>query len=145
MSGSTERVAPSQRRELTDDECQERLTSAQVGRVAWSGGGLLHILPVSYAMHAGRVVFRTSPYGDLARLKHPTNVAFEIDEVDRAGGTGWSVVIQGRAEGVALPQDLVMLWARDDIVPWAPGTRNLFISITAQTISGRRVQAPYFG
>ena len=129
-------------RELTPQECQERLASAAMGRVAWSAGGLQYILPVSYAMHVGNVVFRTSPYGALAHLKHRTNVAFEIDQVDQAAGTGWSVVVQGSADGVALSQELVALWARSDIVPWAPGTRNVFIAIVPQIISGRTVQAP---
>jgi hypothetical protein len=35
------------------------------------------------------------------------------------------------------------LWARPDIVPWAPGTRNLFIAITAHALSGRIVHAPF--
>lgn len=114
-----------------------------MGRVSWSAGGQQHILPVSYAMNAGNVVFRTSPYGALAQLLRPTNVAFEIDQVDEAAQTGWSVVVQGRAEGVDLPQELAMLWARSDIVPWAPGTRNVFVAIEPQTISGRTVAAPF--
>lgn len=130
-------------REFTADECFERLTSTTMGRLAWSAGSLLHILPISYAIQAGNVVFRTSPYGDLAHLKHPANVAFEIDQVDEATGTGWSVVIQGRAQAVSLPQELVSLWAREDIVPWASGTRNLFISVTPHTMTGRTVRAPF--
>ena len=136
-------LASSHQRELNREECQERLASAGMGRVAWSAGGVQHILPVSYAMHAGSVVFRTSPYGALAGLQHPTTVAFEIDQVDPVAETGWSVVVQGRAEAVVLPQELVMLWARSDIVPWAAGTRNLFISIEPQAISGRTVSAPF--
>jgi nitroimidazol reductase NimA-like FMN-containing flavoprotein (pyridoxamine 5'-phosphate oxidase superfamily) len=129
-------------RELTTEECRERLAAGTTGRIGWSSGGVQQILPVSYAVHAGRVVFRTSPYGVLHHLSHPTNVAFEIDQVDAVAGTGWSVVVQGRAEGVVLPQELVALWARPDIEPWAPGTRNLFIAITTHTISGRVVHAP---
>jgi nitroimidazol reductase NimA-like FMN-containing flavoprotein (pyridoxamine 5'-phosphate oxidase superfamily) len=131
--------------ELTQAECQEHLASASMGRVAWSVGTMQHILPVSYAMHVGNVVFRTSPYGTLAHLERPTPVAFEIDAVDDAAGTGWSVVVQGRAQAVLLSQVLSDLWARGDIVPWAPATRNVFISITPHTISGRRVRAPFAG
>lgn len=133
----------SRHRELSRPECQERLGSHSMGRVAWSAGGEQYILPVSYAMNAGHVVFRTSPHGALAQLLRPTNVAFEIDQVDEAAETGWSVVVHGRAQGVALPQELALLWARSDIVPWAPGTRNTFISIDPQTISGRTVGAPF--
>ena len=130
-------------RDLTVEECGQHLSSASMGRVGWTTGGLQQILPVSYAMDAGRVVFRTSAYGVLGHLRHPTNVAFEIDDVDVAAGTGWSVVAQGRAEAVVLPQELVDLWARPDIVPWAPGTRNVFIAISVHALSGRIVQAPF--
>lgn len=133
----------SRHRELSQTECQQRLSSHSMGRVAWSAGGQQHILPVSYAMNAGLVVFRTSPYGALAELLRPTNVAFEIDQVDEAAETGWSVVVHGRAHGVSLPQELALLWARADIVPWAPGTRNAFIAIDPQAISGRTVGAPF--
>jgi nitroimidazol reductase NimA-like FMN-containing flavoprotein (pyridoxamine 5'-phosphate oxidase superfamily) len=143
MTETAGRPTSSHFRELSDDECQEHLASATMGRVAWSAGSLQHILPVSYAMHVGNVVFRTSPYGALAHLEHPTNVAFEIDHVDQEAGTGWSVVVQGRAQGVVLPQELLSLWARHDIVPWAPGTRNIFISIAPQIVSGRSVRAPF--
>lgn len=93
-----------------------------MGRVGWSAGALQHSLPVNYAMHVGKVVFRTSPFGDLAHLAHPTNVAFEIDRSTRQPAQGWSVVIQGRALAVVLPQQLLALWSRSDIVPRAPGT-----------------------
>jgi nitroimidazol reductase NimA-like FMN-containing flavoprotein (pyridoxamine 5'-phosphate oxidase superfamily) len=137
------RVEGSALGELTQAECQQHLASATMGRVSWSAGTVQHILPVSYAMHVGKVVFRTSPYGTLAHLERPTNVAFEIDAVDEAASTAWSVVVQGRAQAVVLNQVLTDLWARGDIVPWAPATRNLFISITPHTISGRRVRAPF--
>ena len=143
MEPRTIELATPHHRELTPEECQERLAAAGMGRVGWSVGGVQQILPVSYAMHAGNVVFRTSPYGALAGLQHPTDVAFEIDQVDPVAETGWSVVVHGRAQAVVLPQELVMLWARSDIEPWVPGTRNLFISIEPQTISGRVVQAPF--
>jgi hypothetical protein len=143
MTRTLEDTAAPHSRELTVEECEQRLACASMGRVGWTVGGLQQILPVSFAMEAGRVVFRTSAYGVLAHLRQPTNVAFEIDEVDPAGGTGWSVVVQGSAQAVVLPQKLVDLWARPDIVPWAPGTRNLFIAITVQALSGRAVQAPF--
>ena len=41
------------------------------------------------------VVFRTSPHGVLAQLAHPTEVAFEIDDIDQNRGAGWSVLVEG--------------------------------------------------
>lgn len=135
-------LLPARSRELTAEECQTHLEHATQGRVAWSADGLVHILPISCAVHAGRVTFRTSPYGVLAALEHTSEVAFEVDQIDLATGTGWSVVVQSRAQAVVMSEDLLDLWARPDLVPWAPGTRNVFISITPHHLSGRRVQAP---
>jgi nitroimidazol reductase NimA-like FMN-containing flavoprotein (pyridoxamine 5'-phosphate oxidase superfamily) len=101
------------------------------------------VLPVTYGMYNGDVVFRTSPYGALSALADRTNVAFEIDEVDQDAGTGWSVLVRGWAQAVVGSYDLVTLWQMDGVVPWATGTRNLFISITPHAITGRAVKAPF--
>jgi len=101
------------------------------------------VLPVTYGMYNGDIVFRTSPYGALSALADRTNVAFEIDEVDQDAGTGWSVLVRGWARAVVGSYDLVTLWQMDGVVPWATGTRNLFISITPHAITGRAVKAPF--
>jgi nitroimidazol reductase NimA-like FMN-containing flavoprotein (pyridoxamine 5'-phosphate oxidase superfamily) len=128
---------------LSAEECQHKLAARSTGRVGWSYGGSQHILPVTYALYTGRIVFRTSPYGVLSELTRRTNVAFEIDEVDEVSGQGWSVLVQGSAEGIVLAQDLTTLWARPGLVPWAPGTRNVFIAITPVSTTGRAVHAPF--
>jgi hypothetical protein len=61
MTHAADALVSSHFRELTYDECQERLASATMGRVAWSAGSLQHILPVSYAMHVGNVVSAPRP------------------------------------------------------------------------------------
>ena len=101
------------------------------------------VLPVTYAIYNSDVVFRTSPYGALSALSAPTNVAFEIDEVDLDAGTGWSVLVRGRAQAVVRLYDQVNIWQMAAVVPWATGTRNLVIAITARTITGRAVKAPF--
>ena len=131
--------------ELTKEDCREKLAGRTTGRVGWTSGSGQCILPVTYALHADKVVFRTSPYGVLSQLTRPTDVAFEVDEVDERSGQGWSVLIQGRTERVVLPSDLVALWADPGLVPWAPGTRIIFVAVTPQTVSGRSVRAPFAG
>ena len=116
--------------ELARARCDELLATHRAGRVAWSGPDGPMILPVTYGIYNGDVVFRTSPYGALSALVDRTNVAFEIDEVDQEAGTGWSVLVCGWAHAVVGSYDLVTLWQMDGVVPWATGTRNLFISIT---------------
>jgi hypothetical protein len=86
-------------------------------------------------------VFHTTAYGELGHLRRPTNVAFEADQVDTAAGTAWSVVVQSRAEAVALPQELTACGpARHRAV--GARNRNPFIAITAHALSGRIAHAP---
>jgi nitroimidazol reductase NimA-like FMN-containing flavoprotein (pyridoxamine 5'-phosphate oxidase superfamily) len=129
--------------ELTRARCDELLDTHHAGRVAWNAPDGPMVLPVTYAMYIGNIVFRTSPYGVLSALADRTNVAFEIDEIDQDAGTGWSVLARGRAEAVVGSYDLVTLWQMDGVVPWATGTRNLFVSITPRSITGRAVKAPF--
>ena len=128
---------------LASTRCDELLATHRAGRVAWNAPEGPMVLPVSYAMHNGSIVFRTSPYGALSALAERTNVAFEIDEVDQDAGTGWSVLVRGTASAVKASYDLVTLWQLDGVVPWATGTRNLFVSITPRTITGQAVKAPF--
>ena len=128
---------------MTAERCRALLASRRQGRIAWESPDGPQLLPVSYGLYNGQVAFRTSPYGVLSELKEPTRVAFEIDDIDPEAGTGWSVLVRGRAEAVTSSRELTMLWTSETGVPWAPGTRNLYILISEHTISGRVVKAPY--
>jgi len=130
-------------RPLTRSECEDQLAAHRAGRVAWQTGDGPMVLPVSYQLFGGRISFRTSPYGALAALTNPTMVAFEIDDIDMDAGTGWSVLVRGRAQAVTSDHTLATLWKLDGVVPWATGTRNLFITIDPHSISGRQVKAPF--
>ena len=86
---------------MSRSRCQELLESQSIGRVAWQAADGPQILPVTYAYHGGTIIFRTSPYGVLSELVRPTDVALEIDELDQQSRQVWSVVVQGRAQGIA--------------------------------------------
>jgi uncharacterized protein len=128
---------------LTEDRCRQLLASRREGRIAWAAPDGPQLLPISYALHVGQVVFRTSPYGPLAEFRLPTMVAFEIDQIDSAAGVGWSVLVRGRAQPMTSAYDLAAVWGKEGLVPWATGTRNLVILIDEHSISGRAVRAPY--
>jgi nitroimidazol reductase NimA-like FMN-containing flavoprotein (pyridoxamine 5'-phosphate oxidase superfamily) len=128
-------------RAITPARCEELLQSQSVGRIAWQAADGLQILPVTYAWHEGTIIFRTSPYGVLSELVRPTDVALEIDELDQDSRRGWSVVVQGRAQGVAEPDQLVRMWTVGGVVPWAAGVRNVFIQVAPRRVSGRVVTA----
>jgi nitroimidazol reductase NimA-like FMN-containing flavoprotein (pyridoxamine 5'-phosphate oxidase superfamily) len=129
--------------EIHATRCRELLAHHHTGRVAWSAPDGPELLPVTYAVHNGDVVFRTSPYGAMAQLaEQRCPVAFEIDDIDREQGSGWSVVVRGTTRGVVPAHELVTLWTVDGIEPRATGIRNAFVAITPRTISGRVVKAP---
>jgi nitroimidazol reductase NimA-like FMN-containing flavoprotein (pyridoxamine 5'-phosphate oxidase superfamily) len=135
-SESTDQFSP-----IDPVSCEELLKSQRIGRVAWQAADGLQILPVTYGCHDGTIIFRTSPYGVLSELIRPTDVALEIDELDEKNRRGWTVVVHGRAQGVAEPAQLVRTWTVGGVVPWASGVRNVFIQIVPRRITGRVVKA----
>jgi uncharacterized protein len=128
--------------ELSRSECEKLLAEHSIGRVGITAPTGPQILPVTYAYYGRTVVFRTSPYGVLSSLERHTRVAFEIDDVDEERESGWSVLVLGSAERVTQEYTLTTLW-KTGPVPWASGTRNLFIAITPDSITGRAVRAPF--
>lgn len=122
---------------MSEQQCRERLAQQSVGRVAWQAADGPQILPVNYVWHDNSAIFRTSPYGLLSELIRPTDVALEIDELDLQRHSGWSVAVHGRAEAVAEPTEVSALGGVNDLMPWAPGVRTLFIRIVPRRITGR--------
>lgn len=118
------------------DECRRLLRDAVIGRVCWRSSQGLLSLPVSYGVHGdGRIGLRVGARGVLAELSEPTEVAFEVDDIDSDTRTGWSVLVRGTArswEG-AFPADLCRAWA--------PGSRDFTLQIEPKTYSGRSVSA----
>ena len=123
--------------DLTPTECQALLESRDVGRIGWNAGHGPQIFPISYACAADLIVFRTSPFGVLSELVRPTQVVFEVDDLDDVAHTGWSVIARGRAQAVASPALLTHLWTVEGAEPWAGGVRNVFIGISVERITGR--------
>ena len=128
--------------ELSRSECEKLLAEHSVGRVGITAPTGPQILPVTYAYYAKTIVFRTSPHGVLSSLERHTRVAFEIDDIDEEREAGWSVLVMGSAEKVTQQYTVSTLW-KEGPVPWASGTRNLFIAITPDSITGRAVRAPF--
>ena len=131
--------------ELSLTECQQLLDTHHFGRLAFLDPDKARpmIIPVNYLTHRGRIVFRTDPGAKLTAALRGASVAFEVDGVQDQQQIGWSVVVQGWAEGASPPHDLASLLAVPAVLPWAPGSRNIFIAITPQgTVSrtGYKVQ-----
>jgi hypothetical protein len=76
----------------------------------------------------------------IAKVAVEQRVAFEVDDIDEFVETGWSVLVVGTACGVDDPGDIPRSLG-DRPAPWAPGTRNLYVRIQPETVTGRSVVA----
>lgn len=124
---------------LSDDESLARLAEATVGRVAVVLTGVPLVVPVNYVLLDGDVVFRSGSGTKLhaALLEQP--VAVEVDRLDEATMTGWSVLVSGHASVVDDPAVLGRLEGAG-LVTWAPGPRDDVVRVRIETISGRAVE-----
>lgn len=131
--------------ELTEAESLSLIEQAEIGRIGFTGRFGPVVLPVNFKVLDGSVVFRTvagSPLGEDLRTgitDADYKVAFEIDEINPAERTGWSVMIQGGAHYVDDEQEQAVVRAVG-IDPWVGGERDVFIRIKPTLISGRRVR-----
>jgi uncharacterized protein len=127
-------------------ECLQLLDSVPVARVGFLADGELVILPVNHAVDGQDLVFRTARGTKLAAAENQSLVAFEADEYDQQTGTGWSVLVNGRAEVVDGAADLRRLshlglhvWVLHAWVTAAE--RAVWIRIRPASVSGRRIPA----
>jgi nitroimidazol reductase NimA-like FMN-containing flavoprotein (pyridoxamine 5'-phosphate oxidase superfamily) len=123
--------------ELDEAECKELLRLKRIGRIVWCGVEP-QCLPVNYVVHEDQILFRTSPYSVVAQVASQRTAAFEVDDIDEFVGTGWSLLVVGEPTRVDDPSKLPRALA-DRPYPWAPGTRNLYLSLRPHKITGRRV------
>lgn len=125
--------------EIPRDECLQLLSQRSVGRLAIVRKGRPLIFPVNYALQGEVVVFRTDP-GQKLLGSHLRKVAFEVDEVDDAAGTGWSVLLQGYGYEITNAIDDRSRSHRElRVTPMVPGEPRHWIEIIPETITGRRI------
>jgi nitroimidazol reductase NimA-like FMN-containing flavoprotein (pyridoxamine 5'-phosphate oxidase superfamily) len=129
--------------ELSREECLSLLAANCFGRLAVSGGGEAPLIrPVNYVFdeRSQSVAFRTAVGSKLYFLTRATRAAFEVDGVDDATRTGWSVIVAGVTEEVRHPLELRRLEALG-LESWPPGDGSHWVRIRAATVSGRRIAA----
>ena len=128
--------------ELDRAECLRLLAATNLGRLAVNAPeGLAPVIrPVNYVFDANSnsVVFRSAAGSKLARIVLSGHAAFEIDGVEPAGETGWSVIVIGVAEEVKHAPDVQRL-EQMRLQPLAPGSKPHLIRIRANVVSGRRI------
>jgi uncharacterized protein len=114
------------------------LASARVGRLVFTVNALPAVRLMNFAVVGGLILLRTAAGTTVARKVDDVIVAFEADELDVATSSGWSVVATGRATRVTDP-GLIARYRNIPLLPWAPGDRDQFVTITTEVVEGRRV------
>jgi uncharacterized protein len=120
------------------EECLRRLSRGGVGRAGLSAGALPAIFPVNYAMLDGDVVFRSGPGTKLEAAEAGEVIAFEIDDVDPVGHTGWSVLVVGVARPITEPQ-LLERARHLPLSAWADGQRDTYVRLECAKVTGREL------
>jgi nitroimidazol reductase NimA-like FMN-containing flavoprotein (pyridoxamine 5'-phosphate oxidase superfamily) len=120
---------------LSKEECEAHLAAGGVGRIVFSTEKRPVALPVNFMSKHGDVLFRTNNALAIT-LEKEKIVSFEVDRIDEAMSEGWSVLATGTPYRVVDSKECEKLvtW---DIEPWAGGTRNEFIRIAIDELSGR--------
>ena len=118
--------------------CLHLLASVPVGRVGFVADGEVQILPVNHLVDGQDVVFRTTHGSKLFAAQGQRSMTFEADDYDERTHSGWSVVVNGRAEPIDDDAELERL-AGYGLRPWAAGVeRPFWIRIRPSSVSGRR-------
>ncbi len=86
---------------LSFDTCLHLLASVPVGRVGFLADGEVQVLPVNHLVDGQDV---DQPHGVRIEAVRETEgqrpITFEADDYDEETHSGWSVVVNGRAEPV---------------------------------------------
>ncbi|MCC5949651.1 MAG: pyridoxamine 5'-phosphate oxidase family protein [Nitriliruptoraceae bacterium] len=125
---------------LTYAQSMALLRSRAIGRIAYLDAGQPTVVPVNHLVDGSSVVMRTMAGGKLDAAVVGHAVAFQLDDHDPARGTGWSVLVRGRAdlledvERIAHLETELDSWAIDE------GGEAAWIRIVPDEVSGRRLR-----
>ena len=127
-----DKAARGQLVDLPADECWQLLTTTPVGRIAWTTSTGPVVVPVNFAVDGRTIKIRTAAYSAMVQKADVERVAFQVDRIDEATHTGWSVLARGRAEvRYGEPED------DSGPEPWPRGPRSATVVIDVDEITGR--------
>ncbi|MGW0705892.1 helix-turn-helix domain-containing protein [Streptomyces sp. NPDC002643] len=124
--------------ELDAHACRAPLGTHGVGRIAVTSGEGPLVVPVNYGVVDSAIVFRTA-VGATPSPAAGHRVVFEVDHVDNALSSGWSVLVRGSARTVTDPDERRRLDGHVHSRPWADGGRDLWMRVEPDTVTGRRI------
>lgn len=82
---------------ISPTSCWSLLASTPVGRIGVINDSAPEIYPVNHVVDRDTIVFRTDPGSKLRGLLRSPAVCYQVDGIDPADATGWSVLLKGRA------------------------------------------------
>lgn len=119
-----------------------QLVSAQaardaIARVVWTGPDGMAIVPMNYTVADGFLWFQTTPTSRLALEGCDHEVLVEVDHIDTATHTGWSVVVSGVAKAMSTSDDPGIL---GNLAVWPRGPHEILLRVAPDEITGRRLR-----
>ena len=127
---------------LPFDRCLELLAAVPVGRVSFLADGEIVVLPVNHVVDGQDPVFCTARGSKLSAAEGQNLVAFEADSYDERTKSGWSVLVNGRAQAVYEDAEIQRL-RRLGLHPWVTAAeRPFWIRIRPTAINGRQTPEP---
>jgi len=124
--------------ELLEDVCWRLLSRSSFGRVVFCQDGEPGALPVNCAVSDHTIVFRTIAQSTFFEFSHGSRIAFEADHTDHIAESGWSVLVRGTLHEVTDAREIDLL-VDLPIHPWAPGTRDRWMRIVPDNVTGRTI------
>jgi uncharacterized protein len=127
--------------ELPELDCWELLRQQEFGRLAFHLVNEVHIVPINYVVHRGRILFRTAEGSKLLGITMNQDVAFEIDRYDEDQAT--SVVVRGTAR--ELQGEEADQAENLPLRPWVPTAKFSIVEIKPVEVTGRmfRLDRPW--
>jgi uncharacterized protein len=123
---------------LPFDMCLQLLAMVPVGRVSFFSDGEIVVLPVNHVVDGQDPVFRTGRGSKLSSAEGQNLVAFEADGYEERTKSGWSVLVNGRAEAIYEDAEIQRL-SHLGLHPWITAVdRPFWIRIRPTSISGRQ-------
>ena len=127
---------------LPFDRCLELLAAVPVGRVSFFADGEIVVLPVNHVVDGQDPIFCTTRGSKLSAAEGQDLVAFEADGYDERTKSGWSVLVNGRAQAVYEDAEIRRL-SRLGLHPWVTAAeRPFWIRILPTSINGRQTPEP---
>lgn len=123
--------------QLDRPDCLRLLATEGVGRFVFTARGLPAVRPVTYVLAGTDIIVRTRPGTNVSSYPAGTVVAFQVDNLDPATGTGWSITVTGSAR--LLSDDEVEAWHAKLPDTWVAEATELIV-LPIELAEGTRIR-----